>query len=101
MTLSVDILHGGEQQNVTDGCGIGQQHHETVDTEAQAAGRGHYLSGFETLFETFQRLPSLMAGALDPQNACVIAIVHQFGVQLVYIGVQIMILYTCSSKTQS
>ena len=38
--LLVQSLHGGEQQDVADGCGIGQQHHETVDAEAQTAGRG-------------------------------------------------------------
>jgi len=48
--FSVDIFHRGEQQDVADAGGVGQQHHETVDAEAQAAGRGHHLSSFEALF---------------------------------------------------
>ena len=37
-SLLIQRLHGGEQQHVADGGGIGQQHHEAVDAKAQAAG---------------------------------------------------------------
>ena len=33
-------LHGGEQQNVADAVGIGEQHYEAVEAEAQAARDG-------------------------------------------------------------
>ena len=34
--LLVDILHGGEQQYIADAGRIGQQHHQTINAEAQA-----------------------------------------------------------------
>lgn len=33
-------LHGREQEHVSDGIGVGQEHHEAVEAEAQAARRG-------------------------------------------------------------
>ena len=39
--LLLDRLHGGEEQHVADGGAVGQQHHQTVEAEAQAARGGH------------------------------------------------------------
>ena len=44
--LSVDRLHCGEQKDVTDGCGVGKKHYESVYTEAETAcGRQTVLKG--------------------------------------------------------
>ena len=37
---SVDGLHRGEQEDVADGVGVGQQHDEAIHAEAEAAGGG-------------------------------------------------------------
>lgn len=37
---SVNGLHCGEEQNVPDGGGIGQEHDDPVDAETDAAGGG-------------------------------------------------------------
>ena len=39
----VEGLHCGEQQHVPDGGGVGQQHHQAVHTEAQAARGGQAI----------------------------------------------------------
>ena len=38
--ILVQGLHRGEQQHVPDRSGVGEQHHQPVQTEAQAAGGG-------------------------------------------------------------
>ena len=48
---SVNGLHCGEEQNVPDGGGIGQEHDDPVDAETYAAGGGH--SVFECSNEVF------------------------------------------------
>ena len=48
---SVNGLHCGEEQNVPDGGGIGQEHDDPVDAETDAAGGGH--SVFECSDEVF------------------------------------------------
>ena len=37
---SVDGLHRGEEEDVADGVGVGQQHDQAIHAEAEAAGRG-------------------------------------------------------------
>ena len=39
-TSSVDGLHRGEEEDVADGVGVGEQHDQAIHAEAQAAGGG-------------------------------------------------------------
>ena len=43
MLLLVDGLHRGEEQHIANGCGVGEQHHQTVDAETQTTCRGQAI----------------------------------------------------------
>jgi len=49
VSLLVHGLHSGEQQHVADRIGIGQQHDEAVEAEAEAARGGHAVRGLRPL----------------------------------------------------
>ena len=49
---SVEGLHCGEEQNVPDGGGIGQEHDDPVDAETNAAGRKNAGSAYPLFPQT-------------------------------------------------